>query len=693
MKFSFDWIKELSGTSLSIEDAAALLSAKAFESVVTETPGVLDIDILPNRPDALSHLGVAREISALTGSRFLAPTYEWRVSDRAVKEVSIDDLVACPRYSGLAVRGIKVGPSPAWLVERLAACGQQSINNVVDVTNYVMLELGQPMHAFDLSLVSRIQVRHARAGESLTALDDARTKYALDETMLVIADGDTALAIAGIKGGVGTAISDETTEVFLEAANFSPESVRATSRKLGLRTDASIRFGYGVDPNLTAPALMRAAQLLRQVANGEADGGIVDVYPHPVEPRTLVLDPAYVHSLLGLTLQESQLQGILESLGFEIQRHDQKFHVTVPTRRSDVVAQEDCIEEIGRVFGFDAVPSIAPTLPIYGEHSWVREDEAVVWDEYAYMRERSAIGRLLAGAGYSEVYNYAFVSDEIVALLKLEHLHELAQPQSSEYRWLRSSLVPRLLLNARDNLRFTDAVHLFETGHVFNSIGQGKEPSRLGLVIARHNSPGELFFELKGAVSMVLERLGVTDAYFDDAEPFSWDVGAVHATLSGRRACIRDGNGKIIGFIGSVHGRIAEALKLKGSAAVAELDLRALITAAQYEREFEPLPKYPEVIRDIAVMVSVDTKIDSIIQTVHNADTSGLIQDVDVFDIFVPTGKEKIEEEGDTPKYGKSVAFHVTLRSDERTLTDKDVDAVEAEIRAALQEKLGAQMR
>ncbi len=685
MKFSFDWIKELSGTTLGIEDAAALLSSKAFEAVVSGVPGVLDIDILPNRPDALSHLGVARDLAALTGTRFSAPSYEWRVGEHQAKEVTIRDTSACFRYSGLVVRDIKVGPSPKWLVERLAQCGQSSINNVVDVTNYVMIELGQPMHAFDFSLLDRIEVRPAREGEVLTALDSARTKYVLDESMLVIADGDTPVAIAGIKGGVGTGISDSTTEVFLEAANFNPQSVRATSRKLGLRTDASIRFGYGVDPNLTAPALMRAAQLLRQVAGGQADAGITDVYPAPVLERTILLDPAYACSLLGIDLQLSQMQGILGSLGFEVQDTEGKMSVLVPTRRSDVAGPEDLIEEIGRVVGFDTIPSVAPLLPIYGVHSWVREDEAVAWDEYAFMRERSSLGRLLAGAGYSEVYNYVFLSDEMKELLKLGDLQELAQAQSSEYRWLRTSLIPRLLLNARDNLRYSDSVQLFETGHVFDVIGQGKESSRLGLVAAHHNASRELFYELKGVVSLVLERMGLVGFSFDDADPFLWDAGAASTMLPNRRALVRDSNNRILGCIGSIHGRIAGALKLKGSVAIAELDLRALIAAAQKEREFEPLPKYPSVTRDIAVLVPLDVNIDTILQTVQAADTSGCVRDVDVFDIFVPTGEEKGTQ--------KSVAFHVILRSDERTLTDKEADAVEAEIRKALQEKLTAQFR
>lgn len=693
MKFSFAWIQELSASSLSIEDASALLTSKAFEVVLSDVPGVLDIDILPNRPDALSHLGVARELAALTSQRFTAPSYEWRVSDEPVKKVTIHD-ASCVRYSGLLIRDVRIGPSPTWLVERLALCGLQSINNVVDVTNYVMLELGQPMHAFDASSVKQIDVRRARTGEQLVALDEARTTHALDETMLVIADGDTPIALAGIKGGVGTGICENTTDIFLEAANFLPESIRATSRKLNLRTDASIRFSYGVDPNLTAPALQRAAELIAKVAQGSAHSSIVDVYPHPVTSRSVLLDEQYVRDLLGIELQSSQMRGILESLGFRVQREQsEKCLVEIPSRRSDVIGQEDLAEEIGRVYGFDAITSIAPELPIYSEHSWVKEETAVVWDEYTYLRERSAIGRLLVGAGYSEVYNYVFLSDEMMEVLKATHAYELAQPQSPEYRWLRTSLVPRLLINARDNLRFHDAVQLFETGHVFRGVGEGKEQSRIGLIAAHRDASREMFFDLKGAVSLIAERLGLADVYFDDAEPMAWDVGAINATLPGRRAVIRDGNDRVIGFIGSVHGRVASALKLKGSAAVAELDLRSLIEFAQREREFVPLPKYPDVIRDVAILVPQTTQIDTILQTVQESDTQQLVQDVDVFDIFVPTGKEKQNEDAAERALVKSVAFHIVFRSDERTLTDIEVEKALLEIQQALQAQLGAKIR
>jgi phenylalanyl-tRNA synthetase beta chain len=697
MKFSWDWIKELSQTSLSAEAAAELLSSKAFEVEGVEGD-VFDIKILPNRPDCLSHIGIARELCALEGRRFIAPSYEYATGTHPAVSVEIRDTQGCPRFSALVMRDVQVGPSPDWLKERLGSSGLRSINNVVDVTNYVMLELGQPMHAFELSKVDRIIVRPAEEGEQLKALDEAQTEYPLDGSILVVADSSKPLSIAGIKGGADSGISHDTHDILLEAANWQPQSIRAASRKLGLKTDASTRFTYGVDPNLTAPALMRAAELLIKVAQARTDGDIVDAYPHPVKERTIALDPIYTRSLLGIEIGEGQMRAILESLGFEVADDHGKLLVTVPTRRLDVSEQEDLIEEVGRLYGFEAIPAAAPVLPIYSESAWVAEEsDSVAWDELSVVREREHIGRLLAGAGYAEVYNYAFLSDELKALLRSEASHELQQPQSSEYRWLRTSLVPRLLVNARDNLRFFDEIKLFETGHVFDHVVQGKESARLGLLVAARTSRPESaqeFYELKGAIDLVLQRLGVGDYYYDDAGDLEWAAEAVGALASGSRACIRlEGSGKVIGCVGMVSGRITETLKLKGVAAVAELDLRVLIAHAQQEREFEPLPKYPAIIRDIAIMVDQGVKIDDIIQTVHDADAAGLIQDVDVFDIFLPTGKEKIKEEGDTPAYGKSVAFHVIFRASDRTLRDDEVAVAETAIKVALQENLGAQIR
>ena len=691
MKFSYEWIKELSESSLSAEEAAALLNAKSFETIAHDD--ILDIDVLPNRPDCLSHLGVARDLCALEGRQFHAPAYEYHAGKHPAAPIAIEDTEGCIRFTAAVMKGVRVGPSPSWMVARLEACGLRSINNVVDVTNYVMLELGQPMHSFDLKLVDRIVVRRARDGEAIHALDEERTRYSLDPSMTVVADGANPLSIAGIKGGADSGISDATSEVLLEAACWQPETIRATSRKLELRTDASVRFSYGTDPNLTAPALMRAAELLEKVAGARMDGVLIDEYPVRRTPQELPLEGSAIRSLLGTDVSDERIQSILGSLGFQVHERDGRHVVQVPTRRLDITGPDDLAEEVGRVIGYDEIPSAPPLLPVYDERSWVHEDADQAWDEYGFIRERSALTHLLVGAGYSEVYNYAFISEDLWDLLRTAG-PELAQPQSTEYRWLRTSLIPRLLVNARDNLRFFDSVKLFETGHVFDHVIEGKESTRLSLVLAGRAGTPEPFYELKGAIDLLLTRIGVADVVFDDAEPMPWDNGAVRASAKGRRALIRlEGSEAIIGFIGAVSGRVADALKLKGSAAVAELDLRALAEHAQEEREFQPLPKYPSVVRDIAILVDQGVKVDDIIQIVHDADINGLVRDVDVFDIYLPTGSEKLKAEGDLPDYAKSVAFHVILRADDYTLTDREADAVQTAIVAALQEKLNARIR
>ena len=691
MKFSWQWLRELSGTSLDATKAAELLSAKSFETVASDD--VLDIDVLPNRPDCLSHLGVARELCALENMRFAAPSYEYETAAHPGVAVTVQGADACPRFSALIVRGVKVGPSPKWLTAHLETCGLRSINNIVDVTNYVMLELGQPMHAFDLRKVEKLVIRRAKKGERVRALDEARTEYELDPSVMVVADASRALSIAGIKGGADSGITDDTTDVLLEAANWDPGVIRAASRKLGLRTDASVRFSYGVDPNLTAPSLVRAGELLAKSAGGQADGDIIDVYPKPLAPWQIPLDPEHARRLLGADIGTPQMRGILTSLGFESEDRGGKLIVTVPTRRSDARTPEDLIEEIGRIHGYDRIPSAVPVLPVYDPKAWVHGETDRAWDEYDVIRERNAIANLLVGAGYSEVFNYSFLSDELHGLLDPKGLDELAEPQSAEYRWLRRSLVPRLVVNLRDNLRFADEVRIFESGHTFGRIGEGKEPLRLGLALAKRSGDTDAFYELKGAVDLLLQRLGIDDVYYDDAEPFPWDAGAVNATATGRRAVVRiEGEQTILGFIGAVSGRIAEAMKLKGSAVVAELDLRTVIEEAEQENEFEPLPKYPSVIRDISVLVEQGVKVDDILQTAEDAG-GDIVTDVDVFDIFLPTGEEKLKAEGDTPEYGKSVAFHVVFRAPDRTLTDKEVDVAEAAIKTALQEELDAQIR
>ncbi|HXV27211.1 MAG TPA: phenylalanine--tRNA ligase subunit beta [Candidatus Paceibacterota bacterium] len=689
MKFSWKWLVELSGTDVSAQEAAAVLSAKACETEVGDD-GNLEADILPNRPDLLAHLWLARELASLTGGKFRGPDYSLNTGGDAVR-VNITDAAACPRYSALVVRGVTVGPSPESLKMRLETLGLSSVNNVVDVMNVVMLELGQPLHAFDLAkLQGGITVRMAAKGEKLTALDDARTEYGLDPSVLVIADGSGPVAIAGIKGGASTAVSGGTKDILIEAANFSPSVVRAGTARLNLRTDASVRFSYGIAPAMTVSALARAAQLLKDVAGGTAESAAVDAYPHPSKPVTLMLDTGYVRGLLGADVDDDAIARILSGLGFTVSGSGASMSVAAPVWRTDIRRQEDLIEEVGRVYGYENIPSRAPVVYAYDEWGWLNEDEDVPWDEYGFIRERTVLAHRLAGMGYAEVYNYAFISDELKEIFGLTTLRELAKPQSEEYRYLRPSLLPRLVLNVRDNLRFANVVRLFETGHRFT--GDGRETSRLALAVGAKKDTGELFFELKGAADLMLQEMGITDIQYDDVPPFAFATLALWCA-PGRAAEVKTGNGTAVGVVGLLHPAIAAKLKVRGAVAVAEFDLRTLIRHAQGEREYEPLPKYPAVERDISMLVNDDVRIRDILQTIQRADASDLVRDVDVVDIFVPTGDEKLAPEFSRHEYGKSVAVRMVYRSDERTLTDTEVTAAETAIKKALQDELGALIR
>ncbi len=675
MKFSYAWLKEFTKADLTPQAMADLLNAKSSEVKEIIPAGadtILDIDVLPNHPDALSHVGVAREVSALAGASFIHEEHKPKTFSPKDLSIAIENADDCPRYSALVIRDVHIGPSPRWLAERLELLGLKSINNVVDATNYIMLELGQPLHAFDLAKVDEIRVRRARAGERIKTLDEAQTEYELEPSVLIIADSTRPIAIAGIKGGAETGITDATHDILVESANFAPEAIRAASRILRLRTDASIRFSYGVDPELTAPALIRAAELIRDVASGTSDAVVLDVYPKKARPLKLKLETNYARRLLGANIPDREIAGILKRFGFTVAGMGKTLTVTVPTRRLDVQRAEDLIEEIGRTYGYENIPSQPPMFAVYDERAWVKEEQNPWWDEYEFIRERGAITHLLANIGFVEVYNYNLLSDELKESFGYGNLPELENPATHEYRYLRPSLVPRLVLAVRDNFRFADQVRLFETGHVFEKFDE-PESRRLALIVGRRGNvvPRDVFLELKSATDLLMRKLGITDTKLTDTE-------------SGVATLTTD-DGITLGTLSVLRPQIADQLKLKGVVAVAEFDLVKLVEHFQQEREYEPLPKYPAVVRDISTLVPLDVRIGDILAAVQGADTKNLVHDVDVFDIYEPDSKERGEQ--------KSVAFHVTYRAGDHTLTDAEVTIVEDAIKQALTEQLGADIR
>lgn len=692
MKFSLNWIKEYVDLKIEPKELGDLLTLKSFEVEEVEKVGkdyLLHIDILPNRQDCLSHYGLAREIAALTNTEFKpfeAGSIKEDKEDKIEGKIKIDiknkDLV--PRYSAVMIKDIKIGPTPKEIKERLESLGLQSINNVVDIVNYVMLEVGQPLHAFDYAKIkdATLYARLAHEGESLIALDEAETEYDLDENMVVISDVSGPLAIGGIKGGKGSGIENSTHTILIEAANFDSANIKLTSRSLGLITDASTRFSYGVDPNLTITALERVSALLSEHANGVKLSGVADVYPSKIKEREVVVKKEYINSLIGVEVSDEDIEKILSSLDFTVKIRKEEISVTVPTFRSDIGGEEDIIEEIARVYGYDRIEPQSPVLPIFKKTpqslaTLVDRGMGDLWDTSEFIRVHDLIKSCLDAIGFNEIYNYSFISDEAKEALVLDKLIELENPMSHKVRYMRPFLGISMLSKIVENLRFRNEVKLFETGRVF------KKDREKGLVELRRVGGMMIgsFLDMKGMSESFLNRLGITDRYYDDTPPHKWDSDEIRFYHPGAFSLIKSGN-DILGVMGEVNPAITKALKLKKPVVAFELDLEQLALKVAEERDYEPISRFPRVVRDISVLVPKDVRVSRVLNMIEGVDEERIVQDVDVFDIYEDDKQEK-----------KSIAFHIIYGSNQKTLKDTEVDKVEQAIKKALEEGLGAEVR
>ena len=650
---------------------------------------VFELEITPNRPDCLSLIGVAREIRAETGNPLKLPTVDLRESNISVRDltsVTIDAPYLCPRYAARVIQGVKVGESPAWLQQRLASVGIGVINNIVDITNFVLMEYGQPLHAFDYHKLTenRIVVRRAMKGEHLTTLDEAERELTSD--MLVIADAERPVALAGIMGGYDSEITETTCDVLLESAYFNPSSVRATAKALGISTEASYRFERGADPGAVLAALDRAAQLIAELAGGTVCEGVVDVYPGapPVtgkggqQPLTEVqLRPERVNFVLGTTLEPSEMVQILNRLGFDVDATGEVYHVTVPTFRSDITREIDLIEEIARVYGYDNIPTTLPKgdIPVPAPNPKTE------------IRER--IKHFLLAAGMMEAVNYSFCDPNCFDKIRLNaddplrNTLRLKNPLSPEMSVLRTTLTSGLLENAQHNRNHQiDAIAIFEIGGVFVHDGEEKEPERVAGVLAGHVGAGVYsdpyrspdFFDIKGLVEGMLEVCGVVDWTLQKTNVPTFHPGRNAEVLLGDRR---------IGVFGEVHPQALENYDLPYKAYLFEFDLERLVEAATFAKRFEPISIYPKVARDLAIVV--DKEVLSDMPTALIYTTGGdSVDSVRLFDVYegeqVPEGK-------------KSLAYTITYHSATETLTDKAVNALHNRVVKHLNRELGAELR
>ncbi len=656
---------------------------------------VLELEVTPNRPDCLSMVGVAREVGAVTGASYRipasAPVEEGVPASDAVS-VEIADPGLCPRYTARVIRGVKIGPSPAWLADRVAAAGARPVNNVVDVTNFILFELGQPLHAFDLAAiatrdgVAAITVRAAAAGETIRTLDGQDRTLASDA--LVIADDERAIALAGVMGGEATEVSEGTVDILLESACFDPASTSRTSRRLGLMSESSIRYERGVDPDLAARASDRAAALIAEVAGGTVAPGIIDVYPGKPDPRHIELRTSRVNALLGTTLTTADIAGLLTPLGLEASGEGETLDIVVPTFRPDLEREIDLIEEAARLFGLENIPSTRPG------------GRGRVGGRTPAQRFRDSLGQAFRAAGLDEHIGYSFGDSKDLdrlgwELAPDEVLVELINPMSEDQAVMRWTLVPSLLRALSHNQRRGIAdVHLYEMGTSFVTAEGRKQPKErlmvAGVLAGSWTRPGWNdpapaldFFDGKGVLEVVFESLGVG----------RWTVRAAERPWlqAGRTAEVIVG-GDVVGWLGEIGANVLDAFDATGPATVFELSVPALVKAAsRTARAFTDIPRFPAVTLDLALVVAEDVTADRVTAAMRSAGGS-LLESVRLFDVYRDP-VSAAEGERRLPAGTKSLAFSLAYRAADRTLSDEDVRPVHEKLVRKVCGAVGAEVR
>ena len=641
-----------------------------INTVIGNDDTVVDFEITNNRPDCYSILGLAREAAAAFNKpmRHHDPVVRGgaagELSELLEVEVPAEDL--CRRYTARMVRNVKIAPSPKWLRQRLRANGVRPINNIVDITNYVMLEYGQPMHAFDYRYVGsgKIIVRRSEPGEALTTLDgNVRT---LTPGMLVIADETKPIGLAGIMGGENSEIMDDTVDVVFESANFNGTSIRQTALALGMRTEASGKFEKNIDPLLTLPAVDRACELVELLGAGEVMDGVIDVLNDIPEPRTIELEPDRINALLGTDISEADMVEYLRRLEIPVEGHE----IRVPSWRPDLVGMADIAEEVGRLFGYNNIP----TTTFRGAATEGGYTEA--------MKLENRAGSLCRSLGYSEILTYSFVSPSIFDQIRLpedsslRNAMRIQNPLGEDASIMRTVALPSMLaILARNNAYHNDAVKLYELAKVYlPKPGQTLPDEPKHLVLGTYGEH-EDFFKMKGEIEAFLRGMNVPEARY---------TAEKHDPTFHPGRCARVSVGGVdLGCFGQIHPLVARSYGIDGEIFAAELNFTALLSLQLPEKTYTPLPKYPAVTRDIAVVCDEAVTVAALSDCIRAAGGK-LLRSVELFDIYRGKG---------IASGSKSAAFRLTLRADDRTLTDADSDGVVSAVLAALEKELNAKLR
>ena len=633
---------------------------------------ILDLEVTPNRPDCLSVIGVAREIAALSGQEMRIDSTDYEESDLPIGNqvsVEIQDSDLCRRYCASLIKGIKIAPSPPWMQKRLIACGMRPINNVVDITNYVMLEYGQPLHAFDFDCLKggKIKVRRGREGEPMTTLDGV--ERSLTKDMLIIADDESPVAIAGVMGGATSEVNDGTTTLLLESANFKPVSIRRTSTSLRLGSEASSRFEKALSPELSMHALKRATQLILKVAGGKAAKGIIDVYPNKTEIKPISLSLSQVKRITGARWSMKQIRGVLSHLGFECeQTGPSQIQVTPPYWRTDITQDVDIIEEVARIIGYEHIPmtTLSSQLPPrYPESDLLFKEK---------------VRDIITSCGFQEVITYSLTSKN---KMDNQSALRLLNPMSSEQEYLRTSLRPHILTILASNQRHAEqGIKIFEINNVFCPQDSDLPKERVMLTGLLSGSRigrawlGEKgafdFFDAKGILEYLMTALGIRATF---------EAGKDEYLHPGKTAIVKVGE-NAVGVVGELHPQIAETYDLlPHPIALFEIDVEKLLIATTGKITYKSLPRFPSSVRDLALIVNSQTPAEDAKSIIEGF---SLVSQVALFDVYA--GKQVTAGK-------KSLAFSVTYQSMTHTLTDSEIEEVEITILAKLSQDIGAILR
>ena len=695
MRVPVEWLNEYVKLEAPVEEVADLLTMAGLEVEeidhltaveVARLGGVPDAKddrilmtkVTPNRGDWLSMLGVAREISAVTGWKLKTPKPIAKGTAPATEsliKISITAPDLCPRYAGIVIRNVVIKESPDWLKNRLIRAGMRPINNIVDITNYVMLEYGQPLHAFDYDLLTgkEIIVRRAREGETITTIDEIERKLSADT--LVIADSNRAVAVAGVMGGSESEVGPNTKNIMLESANFNAVSIRRTSKLLSLVTESSYRFERGVDPGITDEAAKRAAELMQELADGEISQGIVDVFPGKSEPRVIFVRPERVNWLLGTNLDVKKMTACLEALQFSTKLAGGGIEVTVPTFRPDVEQEVDVIEEIARIYGYENLGVTLPSAAVEGKDS----------------REGLFTQRLrgiLMACGMQEVLTHSLIDPQSVQISGLlEESLAIRNPLSEDTSRLRTALAPNLLhVISRNRSVGQKDISIFEIGKVYHWLEVGAPTEHRSLAVAMTGSQWSCawnldkdalnadFYLAKGALERIFDCLHVSGVVFEPIQ---------HPMLHPTRAARVVVNGIELGVLGEVSSEVLDKLDIRGRVYVFEIDVDRLMILTPEAVGYKPLPRFPAVYRHLAVVVKQEVPYAEVKRLVVESGGE-IIEDVELLDVY--TGTQIKEDE-------RNLTLSIIFRSSERTLTDEEVAGVLEAIKASLVKEFGVTFR